>query len=260
MDNRTGTQVVSRVATLLRLVAAQPAGLGTAQVVQATGLARATAHRLLSALQREGLLDQDAAGNWVTGPELFIFGAAAAARFDVVDVARPVVRSLAARSEESVFLSVRRGSESVCLLAEEGSFPVRSHVLHEGIRLPLGVASAGLVLLAFSPPGEVEEFFRHHRDLEQRYPGHDETSVRRRARQAVRRGYALNPGLLVEGSWGMAAPVFEASGRATWALSITGIEPRLAGRRQADLGRLLLEHAHDLSLRLAGGGRRPRTG
>jgi hypothetical protein len=31
----------------------------------------------------------------------------------------------------------------VCLAGAEGSFPLRSHVLREGIRFPLGVASAG---------------------------------------------------------------------------------------------------------------------
>ncbi|WP_432512135.1 IclR family transcriptional regulator [Kineococcus sp. SYSU DK001] len=255
VETPSGTQVVSRVAALLRIVAAAPAGVPTASVVEASGLTRSTAHRLLSALRREGLLDQDAAGNWITGPELFIFGTAASARFDVVATARPVVRSLAARTGESVFLSVRRGDESVCLLAEEGSFPVRSHVLHEGIRLPLGVASAGLVFLAFAPEGEVGDYFRRHPDLATRFPGHAEEDVRRRLRQTVRRGFAVNPGLLVEGSWGIGAPVLEASGRATWALSVTGIEPRLAGPRQAELGRELLAHAHELSLLAGGRGR-----
>ena len=51
---------------------------------------------------------------------------------------------------ESAFYSARRGNETVCLLREDGSFPIRSHVLHEGIRFPLGVASAGQVILAFA--------------------------------------------------------------------------------------------------------------
>lgn len=45
----------------------------------------------------------------------------------------------------------------MCLLREEGSFPVRSFVLHEGVRFPLGVASAGTAILAFLPEDEQEQ-------------------------------------------------------------------------------------------------------
>lgn len=255
MVSGDGTQVVTRVALLLRSVAAAPGGASTAQTAAATGLTRSTTHRLLRALAREGLLDQDpASGTWFPGPELLVLGRVASARFDVVETARPFVRSLAARTGESAFLSVRRGDESVCLLAEEGSFPVRSHVLHEGIRFPLGVASAGLALLAFAAPGDAEDFLRRHPDLGARFPGHEESGLRRRVREAQRRGFAVNPGLLVQGSWGLSAPVFDGRGEATWAMSLTGIQPRLSGPRQRELGTLLLDHAHDLTRRIARGG------
>jgi len=254
--DRDGTQVVGRVAMLLRFVTSAEGGVTTAETVAATGLTRTTAHRLLSALAREGLLDSEpGSGRWHAGPELFVLGRVATGRFDVVETARPLVRSLAARTGESAFLSVRRGDETVCLLREEGSFPVRSHVLHEGIRFPLGVASAGLVLLAFSPAADVDDFLRRHPDLGTEFPGHTETPLRRRLRETTRRGFAVNPGLLVEGSWGLAAPVFDRAGEAVWALTLTGIQSRLSGARQRELGGLLLDHAHELTGRLSRGGR-----
>ena len=241
------------MAALLRVVTASEAGLTTAEAVSATGLTRPTTYRLLSALVCEGLLDQEpGSGRWCAGPELFVLGQVATARFDVVEVARPLVRALAAHTGESTFLSVRRGDETVCLLREEGSFPVRSHVLHEGIRFPLGVASAGLALLAFSPAPDVEDFLRRHPDLGARYPGHDESALRSRLRETTRRGFAVNPGLLVEGSWGLAAPVFDRRQEAVWAISLTGVQTRLSGARQRELGGSLLEHAHALSTRIAG--------
>ena len=91
------------------------------------------------------------------GPETYLFGLAVAARYDVTEIARPTVQRLARLTGESAFFSVRRGDETVCLIREDGSFPIRSHVLYEGIRFPLGVASAGLAVLAFLPrtgPGE----------------------------------------------------------------------------------------------------------
>jgi DNA-binding IclR family transcriptional regulator len=44
------------------------------------------------------------------------------------------------------------------LLREDGSFPIRSYVLHEGIRFPLCVASSGLAILAFLPEREREAY------------------------------------------------------------------------------------------------------
>jgi len=242
---------VGRAATVLRAVsAAEPAGLTTADVARATGLARPTAHRLLVALRGEGLVDRDeATARWLLGPELYLLGAAAQPRYDVTDHARPVVRRLADVTGESAFFSAVRGEETVCLVREDGSFPLRSHVLHVGIRFPLGVASAGLAVLAYLPATEIEDHLARV-DLTAYGDAHAPDAVRRRLRRTRREGYALNPGLLVEGSWGMGAAVFDTEGRPRWALSLTGVERRFGTARRPELGALLLREAHGLSRRL----------
>ena len=73
-----------------------------------------------------------------------------------------------------------------------------------------------------------------------------------RLAETKERGYAVNPGLIVEGSWGLGAAVFDRSGRPEWALSLTGVGFRFGPDRIADLGRTLLSHAHQLSARIAG--------
>ncbi|MCD6640399.1 MAG: IclR family transcriptional regulator [Nocardioides sp.] len=240
--------VVGRIALLLRAVSAgEPDGTTTSSLARQSGLARPTAHRLLSSLAAAGLTERSSDGHWVLGPELFLLGTAAAARYDVTAVAQPVVRRLSLATGESAFLSARRGEETICLLREDGSFPVRSHVLYEGIRFPLGVASAGLVILSFLGDAEVEEWLGRA-DLAGTYgPAHSADAVRERVASTRRRGYAVNPGLIVEGSWGMAAAVFDAEDRPQWALSLTGIEQRFTPARQHEMGSLLLEAAHELT-------------
>jgi DNA-binding IclR family transcriptional regulator len=249
-----GTQAIGRAAQLLRLVTAAGAdGATAADLSRDAGLTRPTVHRLLAALRREGLVDRDEAeGRWMPGPELYLMGTVAAARFDITDTARDIVRSLAVRTEESAFLSVRRGDETVCLVREEGSFPIRSFVLSEGVRFPLGVASAGLAILAFLPPHDVDAYFARHPDLAERWgAAHGEQRLRARLDDTRARGYALNPGLIVEGSWGMGAAVFARDGHPQWALSLTGVQFRFGPDRLAELGRILLAHAHQLTTRLA---------
>ncbi|WP_254186598.1 IclR family transcriptional regulator domain-containing protein [Paenarthrobacter aromaticivorans] len=71
--------------------------------------------------------------------------------------------------------------------------------------------------------------------------------VRKRIEETRAAGHATNPGLLVQGSCGMGAAVFDAAGQPAWALSITGIEARFSSERRAKLGRLLLRLAPALS-------------
>jgi DNA-binding IclR family transcriptional regulator len=252
-----GTQAVSRAALLLKLVARDADGARASDLADQTGLTRPTVHRLLAALRREGLVDRDAdSGLWVPGPELYLMGTAAAARYDVADLARDIVRSLASVTEESAFFSVRQGDETVCLVREDGSFPIRSFVLSEGVRFPLGVASAGLAILAFLPAEEVDAYFARHPELAERWGApHGEKRLRARLAETQEHGYSLNPGLIVEGSYGLGAAVFTRGGHPQWALSLTGVEFRFSPERTRKLGRILLAHAHQLTARIAASGR-----
>ena len=247
-----GAQVVSRIAGLLRIVGRRPEGSSLVELVRESGLTRPTVHRLLTSLAAEGLLDHDAkTGKWVLGPEILLMGSVASARFPLEDIARPSLRRLAEETGESAFFSIRRGAETVCLLREEGSFPVRSFVLHEGVRFPLGVASAGTAIMAFLPESEQEQILAdwpaHAGTFAQ---GHTEAVVRANLKRTRETGYSVNPGLVLEGSWGMGAAVFDPAGRPAWALSLTGIEPRFREDRQEFLGRLLMEEAHRITLQL----------
>jgi DNA-binding IclR family transcriptional regulator len=240
--NSKPIEVISRTSALLRYLAgAEPQGATTSEVARGAVIARPTAHRMLTTLHSEGFVHRNRKGRWSLGPELYLLGAVASARFDVTSIAQPLVRELARETGESAFFSIRRGSETVCLLREEGSFPVRSHVLFEGLRLPLGVASAGLAILAFLPQVEVAQFLQTH-DLSSAFgESHSRAAVQRRLASTRRLGYAVNPGLLVAGSWGVGAPLLDRTGAPVGALSLNGIEQRFGRERLAVLGQALVE-------------------
>jgi len=241
--------VLGRAGAVLRSVSGhEPHGVTASTVSRETGLARPTAHRLLTSLAREGLTDRDPATcRWVLGPELFFLGTAAASRYDVTATAHPFVRRLALETAESAFFSARRGDETICLVREDGSFPIRSHVLHEGIRFPLGVVSAGMVILAHLDDREVDDYLARTDLAAEWGPQHAASEVRAHVERTREHGYSVNPGLLVEGSWGLGAAVFDGNGRPQWALSLTGIERRFSAERIPELGALLLREAHELS-------------
>jgi len=251
-----GTQVVQRVGALLRHVSqARESGIRLAELVAATGMTKPTVHRLLTSLAVEGLLDHDdETGRWFLGPEMYVMGSASASRFPIEEIAHPSLQRLAAATGESAFLSMRRGTETICLLREEGSFPIRSFMLVEGTRFPLGIGSAGLAILAHLDETEREDYLSRL-DLANTPYGAKQSvpAIRETIAQAQTQGYVVNPGRIVEGSWGMGAAIFDRGGRPMWALSLTGIEARFLPQRQKELGRLLLLEAHRVTRRLAGG-------
>ncbi|GAA3568974.1 IclR family transcriptional regulator [Amycolatopsis ultiminotia] len=240
--------VVGRVSTVLRALSTRGDGASTSDISRLCGLARPTVHRLLSALAEEGYVDRDRhTGRWYLGPELYLLGEAAAPRYDVTQQARASVHRLAAATGESAFFSARRGNETVCLLREDGDFPIRSFVLYEGARFPLGVVSAGLVLLAMLPDREVHGYLSTVDLTGEWGAAHRATEIHARVARTREDGYSTNPGLVVEGSWGMAAAVFTPAGEPAWALTLTGVESRFRPDRRRELGALLLKEAHALT-------------
>lgn len=130
----SGTQSLLRALGVLRLVASHSGrGIRLADVVERSGLTKPTAHRLLQALEQEGFLAQDAASRlYHLGPEAYVIGTLAGDRYGFRRAALPSLARLAAASEDTAFLTVRRDLHGVCLHREEGSFPIRSYVLQVG--------------------------------------------------------------------------------------------------------------------------------
>ncbi|MEU1981178.1 IclR family transcriptional regulator [Nocardia sp. NPDC019395] len=241
--------VIGRATALVRAIGDhEPAGASTSDLAREAHVARPTAHRMLTMLAREGFVDRDnATGRWSLGPEIYLLGALAADRYDITGSARAILRELARDTGESAFLSARRGDETVCVASEEGSFPLRSHVLHPGIRFPLGVASAGLVILAHLPDRDIDEYLDRADLTTDHGTAHAAGAVRERITRTRTDGYATNPALLVEGSWGLGAAVFDHRDSPAWALSLTGVETRFSPDRRPELGALLLRAAHQLT-------------
>jgi DNA-binding IclR family transcriptional regulator len=102
--------------------------------------------------------------------------------------------------------------------------------------------------MAFLPAHEQEELLANWAAHAGSFAAAHTAALVRENLEATRQaGYSVNPGLVLEGSWGMGAAVFDQRGRPAWALSLTGIEPRFREDRRPQLGRLLLEEAHRIS-------------
>lgn len=243
----SGSQSVDRALQLLALVGREPAGgLPLAEIVAGSGLNKPTARRLLLALMRAGLIEQEPqTRHYCLGEEAFVLGVLAARRHSLLELAMESLRRLAAVSMDTSFLSVRRDNYCVCLHREEGTYPVRTHALQTGDQHPLGVGAGSLALLAAMPDDDVDRIMAANAPvLTARYPGFAPEVIRADLAAARQRGFALNPGRLVASSWGIGMAFRYPDGRVAGALSLAAIDSRMGPERQDELaGQLRVEAA-----------------
>jgi DNA-binding IclR family transcriptional regulator len=206
----SGIGVVDKSMTILASVAQQPRAL--AELVDATALPRATAHRLAVALETHRLLARDADGRFVLGP--WVGELAAALPDPLVAAAGPVLAWVRDESGESAQLYRRDGAERVCIAAAERTHGLRTTV-PVGSRLPLTAGSAAQVICAWSERASLAELLSSAA-----FPERALADVRRR-------GWAQSVGQREAGVASVSAPVFGADGELLAALSISGPIERL---------------------------------
>ncbi len=200
----TGSQSVDRATKLLSLVGRQADGMTLSAVVEKSGLNKPTVRRLLLALIRAGLLEQDDRDRrYYIGEEAYVLGTLASGRHGLLRLSTESLHRLAQKTSDSCFLSVRRGASSVCLHREEGSFPIRTHALQAGSVHPLGVGAGSLAMLSALPDEEVSAVLEQNAAvLENQFPMLAPDELRRRVELTRIQGYAVNPGLILANSWG----------------------------------------------------------
>ncbi|WP_298918939.1 IclR family transcriptional regulator [uncultured Roseobacter sp.] len=148
-SGRSGIQVISRAATILRSLKEHPEGLSLGQIASEVGLPRSTVQRIAGALQTERLLISNASGGGVRlGPEL---GALAqAARHDTAERCRALLSDLTQATGETSDLSVLRGDKMIFIDQVPGTHRLRT-VSSVGEVFPITTTANGRACLAKLP-------------------------------------------------------------------------------------------------------------
>jgi DNA-binding IclR family transcriptional regulator len=149
MDSVSGVGVLDKAVVVLGALEEGPRTL--AGLVHATGLSRATTHRLAAALATHGLVRRDDEGQYSLGLRLIGLGHAAAEAVPGWLDARPALAWLQGETGESVQLFVRDGDVRVCVESLEAPHELRT-IVPVGARLPLDRGSAGRILQPGAPP------------------------------------------------------------------------------------------------------------
>ncbi|TKT75076.1 IclR family transcriptional regulator [Aquamicrobium sp. LC103] len=255
MSELSGSQSVDRALGLLSMVGRHAdRGVSLSELVEESGLNKPTTRRLLLALMRARMVEQDEESRrYYLGEEAYVLGSLASRRFGLLQMAMESLIRLSRKTEDSSFLSVRRDTYSVCLYREEGTYPVRTHALQAGFEHPLGVGAGSLAMLASLPDDEVDAVLAANETvLRTQYPMLPPERIREDVRTTREKGYSLNPGLIFANSWGVGVALRTPDGGVAGALSIAAIDSRMQEARQAELVSYLTQEARRVEEKLAG--------
>jgi IclR family transcriptional regulator, acetate operon repressor len=242
-----GTAAIDRGADLLLRVLESEEPVALTDLASAAGLPKSTASRLVSALERRGLIEQDGErGRLRPGPAILRVAERSMLERNIVEMSRPALDALAEATGETVNLAVP-GPEGVEHIAQVDS----RHFLGAGQWLGRSVgyehSANGKVFAAFGRAAFGRAASGRAPASGDEVPGGAAASELAAVRQT---GVATSIDELEVGLSAMAAPVWGARGEVIAALSISGPTLRMTASRIEELQPILTSEARTLSRRL----------
>jgi DNA-binding IclR family transcriptional regulator len=229
--------------------------LTAAELSSLTEEPKASIYRMLSTLQELGLVARtpNRAASFRLGPKVLELASGVLRRYDVREVAAPVLGDLHEKTEHTIFLMVRNDERAVCIDKLDGK-SVQSAELTVGGFMPLHVGAAPRCLLAFEDPTAWEDYTATH-EITYRSPtaprspsapiGTDALIERLTTIREV--GYADADGETALGMAAIAAPLFGNDGTIQAAISISGPTPAILGDPHDELVAMIRASASAIS-------------
>lgn len=166
VDKKSGIQVISRSADILRVLAMQTEGMSLGQIATRVGLPRSTVQRIVGALVAEGFVFSDGtSGGLRLGPEILSLAQASAG--DVRERMRPILRDIATKTGETVDLAVLKRGRMHFIDQIVGSHRLRT-VSSIGESFPLTTTANGKAALACLDQAEAARLVLSELEAERR--------------------------------------------------------------------------------------------
>ena len=251
--SQAGIQSVEVGFALLEALTRAPAAMMLRDLAQEAGMSAAKAHRYLVSYQRLGLVVQDVSTRYDLGPSALKLGLAALERLDAVQLARSRMDALMAEIGHTVAIAVWGNHGPVIVHWQEPARAVTVN-LRLGDVMPLLGSATGRCFAAFMPPAQIKlllnaemaQLDKIHR------PGMPGNAAQAQAvlEETRQQGIARVMDTLLPGINGLAAPVWDASGRICLALVSLGSSASFDASYDGSSAQLLRRYGQQLSREL----------
>jgi DNA-binding IclR family transcriptional regulator len=225
---KSSIQVIERMMSLLDALARQAAPVNLKQLATETRLHPSTAHRILSVMVDNRLVDRIEPGTYRLGIRLLELGSLVKSRISVRQEALPHMQNLHQELGETVNLSVRHDDEVVYIERTSGNSSMMRVVQIIGARAPLHITAVGKLFLAEDGPDKCGDYARRTglpKFTENTLT--DADSLTRELERIRRQGYAFDNEEAEKGVSCIGAGIFNDEGRLVAGLSVSAPSDRL---------------------------------
>jgi DNA-binding IclR family transcriptional regulator len=214
------------------------------------GIHKSTVSRLLSALSKEGFVEQNPeTGKWRLGLGLLGLAGAVLERIDLREAASIPLRTLVAQTQETINISVLDGNESVNVESIRSPKAIQ-YAGRLGRRTPLHCTSTGKVLLAFLSSEERDALLPDRLFSCTKKSIVDRQSLEKALELVREQGYGIAHEEFEEGLSSIAAPIRNHTGQVVATVSVSGPTYRMGPDRIEEFVRPLLNAAMEISANL----------
>lgn len=189
-------------------------------------------YRVLATLERRGFVVRGESNAYRLGLTVLELGGAAYKQIEFRKVAYPILKELVRETQESAFLTVVSGDESVCIEAVESPQSLKM-TLEIGGRHPLYAGASNKVLLAYLPSESIDRIIAAGLRPVTSKTIVDPDELKANLAEIRRQGWCCSFGEVTQSAAAIAVPVMNAQGRVVGGLSIAGLQDRFTADRIA---------------------------
>lgn len=221
---------------------------GLREIASGVGMHPSTVHRLLTQLEAQQYLQQDAShGRYFIGLEFHRLVWRASGRQSIRTLAHPSLRNLVDQTGESALLALYDSIRMEMLHAEsiDSDHPIRL-VRPLGVWLPITAGSTGLAIMAHLTEEEQQDILSQPLEAKTPTTITDPVKLQSALEEIRARGYSFTRGQRTEGAVGIAAPILGSNGRVIGAVAHSQPEQRFNESLVPQIADLVMQAANEI--------------
>ncbi len=221
-------QAVDRALAILDALAKEGTPMALTSLSAELKLNISTVHRLLATLIASGFVQQDAeTGKYKLGLKVFEIGNAVLKNLNIPKVAKPYLKELVEKYNETINLAILDGQDVVYIDQVESKNVVKM-MAKPGTRGPAYCTGSGKMLLTKLSDREIKRFFSNYKFV--KHTANSAGSIEElqaKLAEVKEKGYSIDREEMEEGVRCAAVAIYDHEGNISAALSLSGPASRL---------------------------------
>ena len=222
------------------------------EISKKLGYSQSKTYRLVRTFIKYGFLQEhNGTAQYSLGLNVLRLGILARQRFNISEIARPLMKELSLLTKETVLLTAVNGTKGIVLERVESEEPVRYSIFQPGASIPLHAGASSKILMAYLPEEEWDRIIE--KEGLKRYTPQTITKsnqLKVRLREIRRKGYAFSDQEVDRDVRAVAAPILNGVGELVAGLSVAGPVYRINKKQISSCAKLVMQYAQKISLNL----------